>query len=51
VTACAFGGADLGELYITTSRLEVPDGVDAAAGSLFGCAPGVRGQAVAAFAG
>ena len=51
VTACAFGGVDLGELFITTSRLELPDGVDAAAGSLFRCTPGVRGQAVAAFAG
>jgi sugar lactone lactonase YvrE len=51
VTACAFGGADLGELFITTSRLEVPEGVDEAAGSLFRCAPGVRGHAVAAFAG
>ena len=51
VTACAFGGDDLGELFITTSRLELPDGVDPAAGSLFRCVPGVRGQAVLAFAG
>ncbi len=28
VTACAFGGADLDELFITTSRLDVPEGVD-----------------------
>ena len=28
VTACAFGGDDLDELFITTSRLELPDGVD-----------------------
>ena len=28
MTACAFGGADLDELFITTSRLELPDGVD-----------------------
>ena len=51
VTACAFGGAGLDELFITTSRLELPDGVDPDAGSLFRCVPGVRGQAVLAFAG
>jgi sugar lactone lactonase YvrE len=51
VTACTFGGADLDELFITTSRLELPDGVDPAAGALFRCVPGVRGQAVAPFAG
>jgi sugar lactone lactonase YvrE len=51
VTACAFGGDDLGELFITTSRLGVPEGVDPAGGSLFRCVPGVRGQAVLAFAG
>ena len=51
VTACAFGGDSLDELFITTSRLELPDGVDPAAGSLFRCRPGVRGQAVLPFAG
>ena len=51
VTACAFGGAGLDELFITTSRLELPDGVDPDAGALFRCVPGVRGQAVLAFAG
>ena len=51
VTACAFGGAGLGELFITTSRLDLPDGVDPDAGSLFRCVPGVRGQAVLPFAG
>ena len=39
------------ELFITTSRLELPDGVDPAGGSLFRCEPGVRGQAVLEFAG
>ena len=51
VTACCFGGRDLDELFITTSRLELPDDVDPDAGSLFRCLPGVRGQAVLAFAG
>ena len=51
VTACAFGGASLDELFITTSRLELPDGVDPDAGALFRCVPGVRGQAVLPFAG
>jgi sugar lactone lactonase YvrE len=51
VTACAFGGDDLGELFITTSRLGVADDADPAAGSLFRCVPGVRGQAVLAFSG
>jgi sugar lactone lactonase YvrE len=51
VTACAFGGDDLSQLFITTSRLELPDGVDPAGGSLFRCEPGVRGQTVLEFAG
>ena len=51
VTACAFGGDDLAELFITTSRLELPDGVDPAGGSVFRCEPGVRGQPVLEFAG
>ena len=51
VTACAFGGPDLDELFITTSRLDLPADADPAAGSLFRCLPGVRGQAVLSFAG
>ena len=51
MTACAFGGDDLSQLFITTSRLELPDGVDPAGGALFRCEPGVRGQAVLEFAG
>jgi sugar lactone lactonase YvrE len=51
VTACAFGGDDLAELYITTSRLDLPEGSERAAGSLFVCEPGVRGQPVLEFAG
>jgi sugar lactone lactonase YvrE len=51
VTACAFGGADLDELYITTSRENLSDGDDPAAGSLFRFVPGVRGLPVLPFAG
>jgi sugar lactone lactonase YvrE len=51
VTACAFGGADLDELYITTSRENLPDGVQPEAGSVYRCRPGVRGRVVAPFAG
>ena len=51
VTACAFGGPDLDELFITTSREGLPPGADPAGGALFRCRPGVRGQAVLEFAG
>lgn len=44
VTACTFGGADLAELYITTSRENVPEGEDPHAGSLFRVVPGGRGK-------
>ncbi len=48
-TACAFGGADLSELYVTTG---VKPGLDeAAAGRLFVCRPGVMGVPATAFAG
>lgn len=42
-TACTFGGEDLGELYITTSRENLEDDEEPAAGSLFLAYPGVRG--------
>ena len=51
VTACAFGGDNLAQLFITTSRLDLPDGVDPSGGALFRCEPGVRGQPVLEFAG
>ena len=51
VTACSFGGENLDELFITTSRLDLPEGNEPQAGSLFRCLPGVRGQAVNTFAG
>jgi L-arabinonolactonase len=53
-TCCAFGGADLATLYITTSRLgSTPEQLAAepSAGSLFSFRPGVRGVADAPFAG
>jgi len=51
VTACTFGGDDLDELFITTSRENLPDDEDPAAGSLFRFTPGVRGLPVLPFAG
>jgi len=51
VTACAFGGADLDELYITTSRENLEPGADPLAGALFRADVGVRGMPVREFAG
>lgn len=51
VTACAFGGENLDELYITTSGLGLPDGAEPTAGAVFRVEPGVRGLPVATFAG
>jgi len=50
VTACTFGGPDLDELYITTSRENLSD-PEPAAGSLFGHRPGVRGVPVRPYGG
>jgi sugar lactone lactonase YvrE len=54
VSSCVFGGPDLADLYVTTSRL----GLDAAAlarqplaGGLFRVRPGVRGTPTHVFAG
>jgi sugar lactone lactonase YvrE len=51
ITACTFGGDDLGDLFVTTSREDVPDGEQPAAGSLVHCRPGVFGRPVRPFAG
>lgn len=51
VTACAFGGPELDELFITTSRENLAAGDQPLAGAVFRCRPGVRGQAVREFAG
>jgi sugar lactone lactonase YvrE len=46
VTACAFGGADLSDLYVTTGKSDEP-----LAGRLFVCRPGARGVPSQAFLG
>ena len=51
VTACAFGGPNLDELYITTSRQGLAEGEDPGAGALFRCRPGVHGLTLHHFAG
>jgi len=51
VTACTFGGENLDQLFITTSRENLPDDVQPEAGSIFHCTPGVRGRAALPFAG
>ncbi len=54
VTSCAFGGPDLGDLYITTARERFTPEDDAReplAGGLFRCRPGVTGRAPFTFAG
>jgi sugar lactone lactonase YvrE len=51
VTACTFGGANLDELWITTSRENLAEDDDPAAGSLFRFSPGVRGLPVLPFGG
>lgn len=51
VTACTFGGRELDELFITTSREGLPDGADPLGGSLFRARPGVRGRPVREYAG
>jgi sugar lactone lactonase YvrE len=51
VTACTFGGPDLDQLFITTSREGLEPGADPLAGSLFRVAVRVRGLAVREFAG
>jgi sugar lactone lactonase YvrE len=51
VTACTFGGADLDELFITTSREGLEPGDEPPAGSLFRAMVGIRGLPVREFAG
>lgn len=51
VSACTFGGPELDELYITTSRQGLPAGRQPQAGALFRARPGVRGLPALAFAG
>jgi len=51
VTACAFGGSGLNQLFITTSREGLGNREDPLAGSLFRAALGVAGLPVREFAG
>ena len=51
VTACTFGGTDLGELFVTTSREGLGADDDPLAGSLFRVRPGVLGLPAREFAG
>lgn len=51
VSACTFGGDDLGTLYITTSAQGLDPDHGTEAGSLFAVRPGVTGLPTAAFAG
>jgi sugar lactone lactonase YvrE len=51
VTACTFGGASFDELYITTSREDLPPGRDPLAGALFRAPVGVAGQPVREYGG
>lgn len=50
-TSCAFGGDGLRTLFITTTRENVPDGEEPAAGAIFAADVGVQGLPVGAFAG
>jgi sugar lactone lactonase YvrE len=51
VTACTFGGEDLDQLFITTSREGLEPGADPQAGSVFRAAAGVTGIPAREFAG
>jgi sugar lactone lactonase YvrE len=51
VTACTFGGPNLNQLFITTSREGLDPGDDRLAGSLFRAVVGVAGLPVREFAG
>ena len=50
-TACTFGGENLDQLFITTSRENLADDAEPAAGSLYMAEPGVRGLPTRLFAG
>jgi sugar lactone lactonase YvrE len=53
-TSCAFGGDDLGDLYITTAAIALSPAERARqlqAGGLFRCRPGVAGRPAPLFAG
>lgn len=52
ITSCAFGGADLRTLYITSATVDLDDAhrrANPSAGSLFACRPGVAGRGYTSF--
>jgi sugar lactone lactonase YvrE len=51
VTCPAFGGPDLTDLYVTTSRRGLPEGEEPTAGALFRVRSGIPGVPVLPFAG
>lgn len=51
VSSCAFGGSDLTDLYITTSRQDLPADAEPDAGSVYRYRTGVTGLPVLPFAG
>jgi sugar lactone lactonase YvrE len=50
-SAAAFGGPELGTLYITSSRQHLPEDAEPQAGAVFAVQPGVRGAALHQYAG
>jgi sugar lactone lactonase YvrE len=51
VTACTFGGQQLDQLFVTTSREDLQPGEDPLAGSVFRADPGFQGLPAREFAG
>lgn len=51
VTACTFGGADMADLFVTTSREGLADGDEPQAGAVFRMRPGVRGLPPLSYSG
>jgi sugar lactone lactonase YvrE len=51
VTACTFGGDDLRDLFITTSRQEVAEGEQPEAGAIFRARPAVQGLPILMYKG
>jgi sugar lactone lactonase YvrE len=51
VTSCTFGGGDLRDLFITTSRENLDASREPLAGALFHAVPGPRGRPPREFAG
>lgn len=52
ITSCAFGGADLRTLYITSATVDLDESrrvANPSAGSLFACRPGVTGRGYTPF--